>query len=388
MIQSILFFALGFLCAGFLAVMVAPAFWRRALALTRRRLEVSTPLSMAEIQAGRDSLRAEFAMATRRLEMTVKSLRDKTAAQAVELERERIEIRRLASEIADRDRALAQVSDVSGGLSTELLRREAQVKQLAERLGAAEKLVDERANEIARLGRMYDEAMLASSNRQIDLVAREAEVDKLAGEVSAMRDRHGENERRLRDAALEARMAREALAAGKQKIEDLERKADGLVATLADRDEKLERRERELARLRERMKANKASLAAAQTQSQAKAPAAAKEAPMDNVSAEIEKAVAKIKEDRDRLAARLTALTRENRKLRVDLTGKENDRLRDEIGELAAEMVAMTVAAEGPDSPTAKALADPAGTGADPREKITSLADRVRVLQGTTPGRS
>ena len=35
MIQSILFFALGFLCAGFLALMVAPAVWRRAVRLTQ-----------------------------------------------------------------------------------------------------------------------------------------------------------------------------------------------------------------------------------------------------------------------------------------------------------------------------------------------------------------
>ncbi len=69
MIQSILFFALGFLCAGFLALMVAPAVWRRAVRLTRRRIEASVPLSLGEIQADKDRIRAEFAMSIRRLEM-------------------------------------------------------------------------------------------------------------------------------------------------------------------------------------------------------------------------------------------------------------------------------------------------------------------------------
>ncbi|RWX60080.1 hypothetical protein EN780_32935, partial [Mesorhizobium sp. M4B.F.Ca.ET.089.01.1.1] len=70
MVQSILFFALGFLCAGFLALLIAPAIWRRAVALTRRRVEASMPLTLAEIQANKDQVRAEFAMSTRRLEMS------------------------------------------------------------------------------------------------------------------------------------------------------------------------------------------------------------------------------------------------------------------------------------------------------------------------------
>ncbi len=83
MIQSILFFSLGFLCAGFLALMVAPAIWRRAVVLTRKRIEASVPLSLTEIQADKDRMRAEFAMSTRRLEMSIKQFREKAAAQVV-----------------------------------------------------------------------------------------------------------------------------------------------------------------------------------------------------------------------------------------------------------------------------------------------------------------
>ena len=96
MIQSILFFVLGFLCAGFLALMIAPAIWRRAVTLTRKRIEASMPLTLAEIQADKDRIRAEFAMSMRRLEMSVKSLREKSAAQIVEIGRGREEISVLA----------------------------------------------------------------------------------------------------------------------------------------------------------------------------------------------------------------------------------------------------------------------------------------------------
>ena len=40
---------------------------------------------MAEVQAEKDLLRAEFAMSTRRLEMTVEQLVNKTTSQVVEL---------------------------------------------------------------------------------------------------------------------------------------------------------------------------------------------------------------------------------------------------------------------------------------------------------------
>jgi chromosome segregation ATPase len=63
-----MFFALGVLVAGLLGLMILPALWRRAVRLSTRRLEMQTPLSMDEVLADRDLLRAEFAVAERRLE--------------------------------------------------------------------------------------------------------------------------------------------------------------------------------------------------------------------------------------------------------------------------------------------------------------------------------
>ena len=98
MIQPILFFTLGFLCAGFLALMIGPAVWRRAVNLTRRRIEASVPLTLNEIHADKDKMRAEFAMSTRRLEMSVKAFKEKAASQVMEITRSREELKRLAEE--------------------------------------------------------------------------------------------------------------------------------------------------------------------------------------------------------------------------------------------------------------------------------------------------
>lgn len=384
MIQSILFFVLGFLCAGFLMLMVAPAFWRRAEMLTKRRIEATVPLSAAEIQADRDRLRAEFAMSTRRLEMKLKSLGDKATAQKIEIDRSREEMRRFGASSAEAEKALTKGEARNVELGAELERREDQIRKLADRLAEAERLVEQRALEFEKLGRLYDEAMLVSSNRQIELVARESDVDRLNVDVSAMRNQAKDHERRMLEAAAESRHAREALKVETKKVGDLEKKVERLMTSLADREEQLDRRERELARLRDGDAADGAE----------PVKEVRRAAPPHGIGSEAaETLVEKLKEDRDRLEARLMALTRSNRRLRTDLAAqgrseeqeeerRENAELREDIHELAAEMVNMTAAREGADSPIRVALAaEPSGSDPDPRDKITSLAERVTALQ-------
>ena len=74
MIESIMFFAGGFLVAGLLALALISSVHHRAVRLTQRRLQDALPVSLTEIQADRDKLRAKFAMSARRLEMTVEQL--------------------------------------------------------------------------------------------------------------------------------------------------------------------------------------------------------------------------------------------------------------------------------------------------------------------------
>ena len=68
MIELILVFLLGALASGLLILLFLPALWGRAVRLSTRRLEMQLPLSMKEIIAERDQLRAEFAATQRRLE--------------------------------------------------------------------------------------------------------------------------------------------------------------------------------------------------------------------------------------------------------------------------------------------------------------------------------
>src|SRR5512140_2192226 len=106
MIEPIMYLAIGFLVAMLCALTVVPLVHNRAVRLTTRRLEAATPLSMAEIQADKDQLRAEFAMSARRLEMTVDQLKNKTTSQLAELGKKSDAINRLKIELGDKNAAI------------------------------------------------------------------------------------------------------------------------------------------------------------------------------------------------------------------------------------------------------------------------------------------
>jgi len=95
MIQAIMYFGIGFLFASLIGIAVIPLVHARAVRLTLKRVENSIPQSMAEIQADKDLLRAEFAMQARRLEIDVEQLKDKAANQFAELGRKTDVINRL-----------------------------------------------------------------------------------------------------------------------------------------------------------------------------------------------------------------------------------------------------------------------------------------------------
>ena len=98
MIESIMYFGIGFLLATLVAVALIPFVHSRAVRLTSRRLEHSIPQSMAEIQADKDALRAEFAMSMRSLEITVDELKNKHTTALAELGRKGNAINRLKIE--------------------------------------------------------------------------------------------------------------------------------------------------------------------------------------------------------------------------------------------------------------------------------------------------
>jgi uncharacterized membrane-anchored protein YhcB (DUF1043 family) len=103
MVETIMYVAIGFLISMLCGLAIVPLVHNRAVRLTKRRLEAATPVSMAEIQADKDQLRAEFAMSARRLEISVEQLRDKTASQLAELGKKTDAVNRMKIDLAEKN---------------------------------------------------------------------------------------------------------------------------------------------------------------------------------------------------------------------------------------------------------------------------------------------
>src|SRR4051794_3001788 len=68
MVEPALYALLGACLATLVLLLLLPVLWRRAVRLTTRRLVGKLPVSLSEIVAAQDRLRAEHAMATRAIE--------------------------------------------------------------------------------------------------------------------------------------------------------------------------------------------------------------------------------------------------------------------------------------------------------------------------------
>jgi hypothetical protein len=163
MIESIMYFGIGFLLAALSVLIVAPLVHDRAVRLTMRRLEATIPLSMAELQADKDLQRAEFAMSTRRLETTIEQLKTKSAGQLAELGRKGDAINRLKIELSTvRDQLTATEDEFAVKTRAALdAQRSLSEKQLAE------------------LNSELDKRSSVASLQQVEIIALEARVEAL-----------------------------------------------------------------------------------------------------------------------------------------------------------------------------------------------------------------
>jgi chromosome segregation ATPase len=161
MIENIMYFALGLLVAVLVGLIVIPAVWKRAVRLTKRRIEAATPITMAEFRADKDQLRAEFALSTRKLEINVESLRKRLAEQ------------------------LGNGSDNAGALRTEREQHQAIVEELegrGEQLRGRVTELERENTDLAQRLRMRDRELDTSKAELTALrqPAAEAEPDTLS----------------------------------------------------------------------------------------------------------------------------------------------------------------------------------------------------------------
>jgi chromosome segregation ATPase len=186
LIEQAMYFALGFMVAGLFTLMFLPAFWRRAMRLSMRRLRMLTPLSMEKVAAERDLLRAEFAMRYRRLEQQMAAVKATKAKDLVEIGRSAARIAeldgRLTAAVARGDELEKKLLDTQRVLEerTALLSStEAALHEMTDRVEAVVahlRSVESDKEEFARLSEMHRTAVTAHETSIAALHAQNAEL--------------------------------------------------------------------------------------------------------------------------------------------------------------------------------------------------------------------
>lgn len=113
-------FALGFLAASLCALLLLPAVNARAARLSRRRIEARLPLSVSEVAAEKDYLRAQFAVAQRRLERKVETVQSRRHADMAAIGSRTMEVEALARTLEAREASLATTQTTLEGVSRDL----------------------------------------------------------------------------------------------------------------------------------------------------------------------------------------------------------------------------------------------------------------------------
>src|SRR5438552_2448905 len=181
MIEPVMFVGIGFLVAALLIIGFIPLVHARAVRLTMKRLEAITPMSMGEIQADKDQLRAEFAMATRRLEMSVDQMKAKTASQLAEIGKKGDAIGRLKLELSEKSAALLALEAKELELREETRRaREELGMRVAAQDGLENALAETRA-ELAKVDGDLKQVSLSNESRHVELMAQSAQLEVLKG---------------------------------------------------------------------------------------------------------------------------------------------------------------------------------------------------------------
>jgi hypothetical protein len=172
LIENVMYFALGLLAAGLLALAILPAVWRRAVRLTKRRIEAATPMTMAEFRADKDQLRAEFALSIRRLELQNDQLRARLATDLGDESRHQDDVNAMRIERAQHAEIVAEMEARYQDLTARLHEAERDAVDLGQRLRMRERELAAGTDQVEALrASLASELPIEANNLTGDYVA-------------------------------------------------------------------------------------------------------------------------------------------------------------------------------------------------------------------------
>src|SRR6202049_4528399 len=228
MIEPIMYLAIGFLVSMLFGLMIVPLVHNRAVRLTTRRLEAATPLSMAEIQADNDQLRAEFAMSARRLEMSVDQLKNKTTSQLAELGKKADAINRMKMELGEKNATIFALEAREKAIKEQMRATEEEFAAKTEALRGAEQALTDKQGELAKINAELSDRSLMAETRQVELMAVRAQIDELRNRVGDAEKEFATTQTRLEQERSESEKATRELAEARSRVENLSQRVTDL----------------------------------------------------------------------------------------------------------------------------------------------------------------
>jgi chromosome segregation ATPase len=392
-IEPIMYFSIGFLAAALIALMFFPLVHNRAVRLTVRRLEAATPLTIAEIRADKDQLRAEFAMATRRLEMSVEQMKAKTTAQLAELGKKTDAVNQLKKELGEKTTTIFAFEERDKALIEQVRTTEEEHELKSASLRETERVLAEKEAELSKLIAELGDRSISADSQRVELAALRAQVE-------AMKISVGEYERTIKQTGEQLARERSASATATTELAEARNKLEGFNTRSAELEKQLVAQTGEGGALNKRVQELEGlltdqgqRLATHEQENQrlrgeSEAAATATSTVADKFEAEV-----------DQLQAQLASAALEHTKLQAEIAKLQHEAeattlVRDRVNTVAAEVARLTAALDGPDSPIATLIANGSGHGANGSGKAGSageqkgtLADRIRALQSSAARR-
>jgi chromosome segregation ATPase len=377
MIEWAMLFALGFCTAGLIALLAIPAIWRRAEKVTSKRIRGALPISVGELQAEKDQLRAEFAMSARKLESSVDGLKDRMAESKTVIGKKDELIRKLRGDVSARRKVEEDLHSRIETMQSEIKRLEKTIQTNEEVLKSRDSSLNERDNNLMRKARELADATALADTRRVEIVALETKLQSINASLEE------------RNAALEKRDS--AMVDRDEQIGGLQRDLSETKASLTSREAEVKRLRKSIERQEETIAAHEADL------ENLRRAIKAERASVEQKSRELSDAERLISE-RTGEAGRLAAqLARAKKPGDADENGKghdlnpaavadsvlnkeqrENALLREKLNDLTAQVIGLTASLD--DDGEIADMARNIATSGDTAE-MSSLADRIRALQ-------
>jgi chromosome segregation ATPase len=416
MIEPIMYLAIGFLLSMLCGLMIVPLVHNRAVRLTTRRIEAATPLSMAEIQADKDQLRAEFAMSARRLEMSVEQLRSKTTSQLAELGKKADAINRMKLELGEKNAAIFALEAREKAMKDQLRATEEEFAAKTEQFRRAEQALADKQSEFAKIHAELSDRSMTADSRHVELVALRTQIEELKGRVSDAEKEFAATQARLVQERTESETATRELSQARSRVEDLNQRVTDLDRQLIVQVKEAEMLGKRVNELETRLSTQGKLLAEREFEnSQLRQAKEMAERTVKELRDEIAAVnggkspmIERLRSEKTALEEQLRVARDERAKLQRDINTMqqqaesawatermENALLRERINDIAAEVATLAMQLEGPNSPIEAMLAPestppakttpkaangaPAETGVS--ETGGTLAERIRALQ-------